>query len=103
MTFIIFFFFFKKFEKVEKTGIISTKFWLRCTPSVILGGKPNVRDTIFKIFLDFEVKNLKRERTSQFPLRPLLVLRLVQQGHYVLRGHPLDRPYFFSKLDKVKV
>ena len=27
----------KKFEKVEKTGIISTKFLLRCTPSVILG------------------------------------------------------------------
>ena len=27
----------KKFEKVEKTGIISTKFSLRCTPSVILG------------------------------------------------------------------
>ena len=31
------FFFFKKFEKVEKTGIISTKFSLRCTPSLILG------------------------------------------------------------------
>ena len=27
----------KKFEKVEKTGIISTKFSLPCTPSVILG------------------------------------------------------------------
>ena len=27
----------KKFEKVEKTRIISTKFSLRCTPSVILG------------------------------------------------------------------
>ena len=27
----------KKFEKVEKTGIISTKFSLRCTLSVILG------------------------------------------------------------------
>ena len=37
MAFIIFFFFLKKFEKVEKTGIISTKFSLRCTPSVILG------------------------------------------------------------------
>ena len=38
MAFIIFFFllFLKKFEKVEKTGIISTKFSLRCTPSVIL-------------------------------------------------------------------
>jgi len=29
----------KKFEKVEKTGIISTKFSVRCTPSVILGLK----------------------------------------------------------------
>ena len=29
--------FVEKFEKVEKTGIISTKFLLRCTPSVILG------------------------------------------------------------------
>ena len=27
----------KKFEKVEKTGIISTKFSLRCTLSLILG------------------------------------------------------------------
>jgi len=27
----------KNFEKDEKTGIISTKFSLRCTPSVILG------------------------------------------------------------------
>ena len=27
----------KKFEKVEKTGIISTKFSLRCTPSLIFG------------------------------------------------------------------
>ena len=35
----IFLFFLKKFEKVEKTGIISTKFSLRCTPSVILGSK----------------------------------------------------------------
>ena len=30
----------KKFEKVEKTGIIATKFSLRCTPSVILGIAP---------------------------------------------------------------
>ena len=28
----------KIFEKDEKTGIISTKFSFRCTPSVILGG-----------------------------------------------------------------
>ena len=31
------YFFFNKFEKVEKTGIIATKFSLRCTPFVILG------------------------------------------------------------------
>ena len=37
MAFMIFFFLLKKFEKVEKTGIISTKLSLRCTPSVILG------------------------------------------------------------------
>ena len=37
MAFIIFFFFLKKFGKIEKTGIISTKLSLRCTPSVILG------------------------------------------------------------------
>ena len=30
----------KIFEKVEKTGIISTKFSFRCTPSVILGSSP---------------------------------------------------------------
>ena len=33
----IYIFFLKKFEKVEKTGIIFTKVSLRCTPSVILG------------------------------------------------------------------
>ena len=37
MAFIIFFFFLKKLKKVEKTGITSTKFSLRCTLSVILG------------------------------------------------------------------
>ena len=41
MAFIFFFLFLKKFEKVEKTGIISTKFLLRCTPSVILGSTLN--------------------------------------------------------------
>ena len=35
------YFFFFSFEKVEKTGIISTKFLLRCTPSVILGSTLN--------------------------------------------------------------
>ena len=40
----------KKFEKVEKTGIISSKFSLRCTPSVILGVKPNaLRELIEEI------------------------------------------------------
>ena len=29
----------KIFEKVEKTGTISTKFSFRCTPSVILGAE----------------------------------------------------------------
>ena len=38
MAFMIFFLFcLKKIEKVEKTGIVSSKFSLRCTPSVILG------------------------------------------------------------------
>ena len=37
MAFINFFIFLLKFEKVEETGIIATKFSLRCTPSVILG------------------------------------------------------------------
>ena len=52
MAFINFFFFFlKKFEKVEKTGIISTKFSLRCTLSVILGENPK------KFQYSNEVKN----------------------------------------------
>ena len=34
---LLYIFLIKKFEKVEKTGIISTKFSLQCTPSVILG------------------------------------------------------------------
>ena len=37
---IIIYFFLKKVEKVEKTGIITTKFSLQCTPAVILGVKP---------------------------------------------------------------
>ena len=37
LLYIYIFFFLKKVEKVEKTGIISSKFSLRCTPSVILG------------------------------------------------------------------
>ena len=50
MTFIIFFLFcLKTFEKVEKTGIISSKFSLRCTPSVILGlFKDNLKSTYEK-------------------------------------------------------
>ena len=40
MAFIKFFFLLLKiFEKVEKTGTISTKFSFRCTPSVILGAE----------------------------------------------------------------
>ena len=41
MAFIIFFLLLKIFKKVEKTGIISTKFSFRCTPSVILGFQPS--------------------------------------------------------------
>ena len=37
MAFIIFFFFLKKFEKVEKTGFFRAKFLLHCTLSFILG------------------------------------------------------------------
>ena len=36
-----FFLLLKIFEKVEKAGIISTKFSFRCTPSVILGIGPS--------------------------------------------------------------
>ena len=43
----------KKFEKVEKTGIISTKFSLLCTPSVILG----VGELAFEYFGGSEVVN----------------------------------------------
>ena len=32
----------KNFGKVEKTGIIATKVSVRCTPSVILGGRPKI-------------------------------------------------------------
>ena len=37
---LLYFSFLKKLKKDEKTGIISTKFSLRCTPSVILGSWP---------------------------------------------------------------
>ena len=50
MAFIIFFFFLKKLGKVEKTGIISTKFSLRCTPSVILGIAPYLVCLVLKYF-----------------------------------------------------
>ena len=46
----IYFFFLKKFEKVEKTGIIATKLLLQCTPSVILGLDPNIANFTRKIF-----------------------------------------------------
>ena len=52
----IFFFFLKKFEKVGKSGIISAKFSLRCTPSVILGCMANTCNLYFIL------------RVSQFPL-----------------------------------
>ena len=42
----IFFLLLKIFEKIEKTGIISTKFSLRCTPSVILGLYPYIETLI---------------------------------------------------------
>ena len=55
MAFIIFFLkSLKKFEKVEKTGIISTNFLLRCTPSLILGvniKKVHVRPVIYTVYI----------------------------------------------------
>ena len=68
MAFIIFFFL-KKFEKIEKTGIISTKLSLRCTPSVILGGRWSYRSNqnqkfwrsyLSESLLDFEASALKK-------------------------------------------
>ena len=52
--------FLKKFEKVEKTGIISTKFSLRCTPSVILGDNNKKFQDYCKVALtfDFHLSNL---------------------------------------------
>ena len=55
MAFIIVFFFLKTFEKVEKTGIISTKFSLRCTPSVILG----VTYKVFHLVIDIHTLKSK--------------------------------------------
>ena len=47
----IFFLLLKIFEKVEKTGIISTKFSFWCTPSVILGSQYNLSRGNFVEFL----------------------------------------------------
>ena len=47
----LFIFFLKKFEKVEKTGIISTKFSLRFTPSVILGIQRIVSKNVLHLYL----------------------------------------------------
>ena len=55
----IYIFFLKKFEKVEKTGIIATKFSLRCTPSVILGVKGGKGDGQ-RMFDDFLVVSAKQ-------------------------------------------
>ena len=47
MAFIIFYFFFlKKFEKVEKTGFFRAKFLLHCTLSFILGNQLNVKQRL---------------------------------------------------------
>ena len=52
MAFIIFYFFFlKKFEKVEKTGFFRAKFLLHCTLSFILGFKCLIRLLISKTLL----------------------------------------------------
>ena len=66
MAFIIFFIFFlKKFEKVEKTGIISTKYSLRCTLSVILGHHH------FKFIHELGEKELglHKDRTTYYNLK----------------------------------
>ena len=68
MAFIIFFFsFLKKFEKVEKTGIISTKFSLRCTPSVILG----IQDSLFDV-----MSSLKDASMENAELRIIALVKL---------------------------
>ena len=60
----------KKFEKVEKTGIIATKFSLRCTPSVILGLPEILTVKHFHnynwIFFAKWLPNAKSERVSTF-------------------------------------
>ena len=61
MAFIYIFFFLKKFEKVEKTGIISTKFSLRCTPSVILG--VSKQSFFFCFDIDYGLNHILIHRT----------------------------------------
>ena len=48
----------KKFEKVEKTGFISTKISLRCTPSVILGSDKGF--LAYKTFYHKQLQSLKK-------------------------------------------
>ena len=55
-----FFFFSKKFEKVEKTGFFRAKFFLHCTLSVILGFLPfgNIHFTTKSFSLEVAAINL---------------------------------------------
>ena len=63
MAFVIFFL--KRFEKVEKIGIIATKFLLRCTPSVILGG-------LGSILLALLAWSAHRQKIGPNAIRPLI-------------------------------
>ena len=100
----IYFFFLKKFEKVEKTGIISSKFSLWCTPSVILGMLPilcmrlrvsrperktqthdycdGVDDGIYKALQSYPGQNIREVWLSlitSFPLCPKISTQLRRQ------------------------
>ena len=60
----------KIFEKVEKTGIISTKFSFRCTPSVILGlslsqpGGQTITNTLLRTPLIFKPSDSPASRAQ---------------------------------------
>ena len=106
MAFIIFFFFFlKKFEKVEKTEIISTKFSLRCTPSVILGANLNLFKQHTGLFgpsmMDYPETYRKPPETRRgvygFFLMPLRLAQQLNEVKYLFIIHDHLKIHVFQR------
>ena len=94
MAFIKFFFLLLKiFEKVEKTGIISTKFSFRCTSSVILGLPLYVTQVSCHMLAELKLS----WKTNSKPMQQLLALHEFHNCAYFLEKKVFKKSKFFKK------